>query len=86
MISGHGNLDTAVSAIRHGAVDFIEKPFEAGHLLHLVARATETDRLRRENASLKAQSAGDRAHRLERRDQRRPRDAEAGGRPPAAGC
>ena len=49
MISGHGNLDTAVAAIRQGAVDFIEKPFEAGHLLHLVARATETDRLRREN-------------------------------------
>src|ERR1700760_3530378 len=55
MISGHGNLDTAVAAIRQGAADFIEKPFEAGHLLHLVARATETDRLRRENASLKAQ-------------------------------
>ncbi|MDQ3140049.1 MAG: response regulator, partial [Pseudomonadota bacterium] len=34
MISGHGNLDTAVAAIRQGAVDFIEKPFEAGHLLH----------------------------------------------------
>src|SRR3546814_8048546 len=49
MISGHGNLDTAVAAIRQGAVDFIEKPFEAGHLLHLVERATETDRLRREN-------------------------------------
>jgi len=55
MISGHGNLDTAVMAIRQGAVDFIEKPFEAGHLLHLVARATETDRLRRENATLRAQ-------------------------------
>lgn len=55
MISGHGNLDTAVAAIRQGAVDFIEKPFEAEHLLHLVARATETDRLRRENASLRAQ-------------------------------
>jgi two-component system nitrogen regulation response regulator NtrX len=55
MISGHGNLDTAVAAIRQGAVDFIEKPFEAGHLLHLVARATETDRLRRENESLRAQ-------------------------------
>ncbi|HEX8655558.1 MAG TPA: response regulator, partial [Allosphingosinicella sp.] len=53
MISGHGNLDTAVAAIRQGAVDFIEKPFEAGHLLHLVARATETDRLRRENESLR---------------------------------
>ena len=51
MISGHGNLDTAVAAIREGAVDFIEKPFEASRLLHLVGRATETDRLRRENAS-----------------------------------
>src|SRR4028119_882883 len=55
MISGHGNLDTAVAAIRQGAVDFFEKPFEAEHLLHLVARATETDRLRRENESLRAQ-------------------------------
>ncbi|MDP9415042.1 MAG: sigma-54 dependent transcriptional regulator [Pseudomonadota bacterium] len=55
MISGHGNLDTAVAAIRQGAVDFIEKPFEAGHLLHLVSRATETDRLRRENQTLRAQ-------------------------------
>jgi two-component system nitrogen regulation response regulator NtrX len=55
MISGHGNLDTAVAAIRQGAVDFIEKPFEAGHLLHLVARATETDRLKRENETLRAQ-------------------------------
>ena len=53
MISGHGNLDTAVAAIREGAVDFIEKPFQADKLLHLVARATETDRLRRENANLK---------------------------------
>jgi two-component system nitrogen regulation response regulator NtrX len=59
MISGHGNLDTAVAAIRQGAADFIEKPFEAGHLLHLVARATETDRLRRENATLRAQVGND---------------------------
>src|SRR5690349_16036476 len=55
MISGHGNLDTAVAAIRQGAVDFIEKPFEAGHLVHLVHRATETERLRRENESLRQQ-------------------------------
>lgn len=55
MISGHGNLDTAVAAIRQGAVDFIEKPFEAGHLIHQVQRATETERLRRENESLRAQ-------------------------------
>ncbi len=55
VISGHGNLDTAVAAIRRGAVDFIEKPFEAERLLLLVARATETDRLKRENAVLRAQ-------------------------------
>jgi two-component system, NtrC family, nitrogen regulation response regulator NtrX len=54
VISGHGNLDTAVAAIRKGAADFIEKPFEAERLLHLVARATETDRLRRENETLRA--------------------------------
>src|SRR3546814_12519804 len=41
VISGHGGLDTAVAAIRRGAFDFIEKPFEASRLLHLVARATE---------------------------------------------
>ncbi|APX66319.1 sigma-54 dependent transcriptional regulator [Sphingomonas sp. gentR] len=57
VISGHGNLDTAVAAIRKGAADFIEKPFEAERLLLMVARATETERLRRENASLRA-SAG----------------------------
>lgn len=55
VISGHGNLDTAVAAIRRGAVDFIEKPFEAERLLLLVSRATETERLRRENATLRAQ-------------------------------
>jgi len=55
VISGHGNIDTAVAAIRRGAVDFIEKPFQAEKLLLLVSRATETERLRRENASLRAQ-------------------------------
>lgn len=53
IFSGHGNIDTAVAAISRGAVDFIEKPFEAEKLLHLVGRATETERLRRENAHLK---------------------------------
>ncbi|MBA4047757.1 MAG: sigma-54-dependent Fis family transcriptional regulator [Sphingomonas sp.] len=53
VISGHGNLDTAVAAIRRGAADFIEKPFEAERLLLLVDRATETERLRREVASLR---------------------------------
>ena len=54
VISGHGNLDTAVAAVRRGAADFIEKPFEAERLLLMVARATETERLRREVASLRA--------------------------------
>src|SRR5437764_295328 len=55
MISGHGNLDTAVAAVREGAIDFIEKPFEAERLIYLVDRATETERLRRENESLRQQ-------------------------------
>lgn len=59
VISGHGSLDTAVAAIRRGAVDFIEKPFEAERLVLLVERATETQRLRRENEVLKARSGGD---------------------------
>ncbi len=54
VISGHGNLDTAVAAIRRGAADFIEKPFEAERLLLMVERATETERLKREVASLRA--------------------------------
>src|SRR5438094_9642496 len=48
MISGPGNLDTAVAAGRGGAIDFIETPFEAERPMYLVARATETERLRRE--------------------------------------
>jgi two-component system nitrogen regulation response regulator NtrX len=59
LISGHGNLDTAVAAVREGAVDFIEKPFEAERLVYLVDRATETDRLKRENATLRQQIGQD---------------------------
>lgn len=53
IFSGHGNIDTAVSAVSRGAMDFIEKPFEAERLLLLVDRATETERLRRENTRLR---------------------------------
>ncbi len=53
IFSGHGNIDTAVAAVSRGAMDFIEKPFEAERLLHLVERATETERLRRENTRLR---------------------------------
>jgi two-component system, NtrC family, nitrogen regulation response regulator NtrX len=56
IFSGHGNIDTAVSAISRGAMDFIEKPFEAERLLLLVGRATETERLRRQNARLKEET------------------------------
>ncbi|TAE82752.1 MAG: sigma-54-dependent Fis family transcriptional regulator [Alphaproteobacteria bacterium] len=53
MISGHGNIETAVNSIKMGAFDFIEKPFEADHLLHAVNKASELSRLRRENEELK---------------------------------
>ncbi|MEM1399607.1 MAG: sigma-54 dependent transcriptional regulator, partial [Pseudomonadota bacterium] len=53
MISGHGTVEMAVNSIKRGAYDFIEKPFKADRLLHLVDRATETARLRQENAELR---------------------------------
>ena len=53
IISGHGNIETAVSAIKLGAYDFISKPFETDKLLILVERATEVEKLRRENTELK---------------------------------
>jgi two-component system nitrogen regulation response regulator NtrX len=53
MISGHGNIETAVAAIKKGAYDFIEKPFKADRLLLVAARALETSRLRREVKELK---------------------------------
>ena len=53
MISGHADIETAVSAIKIGAYDFIEKPFKADHLLLMVERAVDTARLRRENAELR---------------------------------
>lgn len=59
IFSGHGNIDTAVSAVSRGAMDFIEKPFSAERLLLLVERATETERLRRENTRLREGSWGE---------------------------
>ena len=53
MISGHGNIETAVSAIKIGAYDFIEKPFKEDRLLLIVARALEHTRLSNENQELK---------------------------------
>ena len=53
MISGHGNIETAVSAIKQGAYDFIEKPFKADRLLLVVERAIEHLRLRREVKQLR---------------------------------
>ena len=53
IISGHGNIEIAVSAIKQGAYDFIEKPFNIEQLLVVVRRAMETSSLRRENKKLK---------------------------------
>jgi two-component system nitrogen regulation response regulator NtrX len=56
MISGHGNIETAVSAIKAGAYDFIEKPFKADRLVLVAERALEASRLKREVRDLKARS------------------------------
>src|SRR2546421_9985091 len=53
MISGHGNIETAVAAIKRGAYDFIEKPFKADRLVLVAERALETQRLEREVKALR---------------------------------
>ena len=53
IISGHGNIEIAVAAIKQGAYDFIEKPFNIDQLMVVIRRAMEASRLRRENSSLK---------------------------------
>lgn len=59
IISGHGNIEIAVAAIKQGAYDFIEKPFNIDQLMVVINRAMETARLRRENSTLRR--GGDRA-------------------------
>ncbi|RRN63078.1 nitrogen assimilation response regulator NtrX [Caulobacter sp. 602-1] len=56
MISGHGNIETAVSAIKRGAYEFLEKPFKSDRLLMIVERALEAAGLRRENRRLRTQT------------------------------
>ena len=53
IISGHGNIEIAVAAVKQGAYDFIEKPFNIDQLMVVIARAMEASRLRRENANLR---------------------------------
>jgi two-component system nitrogen regulation response regulator NtrX len=57
IISGHGNIEIAVAAIKQGAYDFIEKPFNIDQLLVVIRRGMETSRLRRENISLRQKDA-----------------------------
>ena len=58
IISGHGNIEIAVAAIKQGAYDFIEKPFNIDQLLVVIGRAMEASRLRRENIKLKRRDGG----------------------------
>src|SRR5271154_5841078 len=59
MISGHGNIETAVAAIKLGAYDFIEKPFKSDRLILQVQHALEAARLKRENQELKSRAGVD---------------------------
>lgn len=59
MISGHGNIETAVAAVKKGAFDFIEKPFKADRLLLVLEKALEASRLKRENSELRMKNGGD---------------------------
>jgi two-component system, NtrC family, nitrogen regulation response regulator NtrX len=59
IISGHGNIETAVSAIKRGAYDYIEKPFKADRLILVIGRALEAFRLKRENEELRGRAGAD---------------------------
>ncbi len=56
IISGHGNIETAVTAIKRGAYDYIEKPFKADRLILVTLRALEASKLQRENRELRERS------------------------------
>jgi len=58
IISGHGNVEIAVAAIKQGAYDFIEKPFNIDKLMVVIGRAMEASRLRRENQDLRRREVG----------------------------
>ena len=58
IISGHGNIEIAVAAVKQGAYDFIEKPFNIDQLLVVIGRAMEASRLRRENSKLRKRDPG----------------------------
>jgi two-component system, NtrC family, nitrogen regulation response regulator NtrX len=59
IISGHGNIETAVAAIKRGAYEYVEKPFKADRLILVVGRALEASRLKRENEELKGRAGAD---------------------------
>ena len=73
IISGHGNIETAVTAIKRGAYDYIEKPFKADRLLLVTLRALEASKLQREVRELRERSM------VELRD-----DRQVAGHQPAA--
>ena len=78
MISGHGNIETAVSAIKQGAYDFIEKPFKADRLVLVANRALENSRLKREVKELKQLApVSTEEHRVERIVEPRDRGTKA---------
>ena len=59
MMSGHGTIETAVKAIKYGAYDFVEKPFNADRMLVMIDRALEAAKLKAENAELKMKIGDD---------------------------
>ena len=73
IISGHGNIETAVTAIKRGAYDYIEKPFKSDRLMLVTLRALEASQLKREVKELRERSIVSRRH-----------DRQVAGHQPAA--